>query len=72
MEREFGEQGRVLDHVKSARYVSGDGFNFMSSIEYLHPLLGEQKQHIQGKVTWSEIKFMIPNEAIREEEGYNL
>ncbi len=70
--REFGEQGRVPDHVKSMRYVSGDGSDFMSGIEYLHPLLGEQKQHIQGRVTWSETKLMIGNQAIGEEEGFNV
>ena len=57
--REFGEQGRLSDRVKSTRYVSGDGSDFMSGIEDLHPLLGEQKQHIQGRVTWSETKLMI-------------
>ena len=69
--REFGEQGRVPDRVKSMRYVSGD-LDFMSVIEDLHPLLGEQKQHIQGRVTWSETKLMIGNQAIREEEGFNV
>ena len=43
----------------------------MSGIEYLHQLLAEQKQHIQGRVTWSEIKLMIRNQAIGEEEGFN-
>ena len=57
--REFGEQVRVPDHVKSTRYVSGYGSDFMSGIEDLHPLLGEQKQHMQGRVTWSETKLMI-------------
>ena len=32
--------------------------------------MGEQKQHIQGRVTWSETKLMIGNEAIGEEEGF--
>ena len=41
--RELGEQGRVPDHVKSRRYISGDGSDFMSGIEDLHPLLEEQK-----------------------------
>ena len=31
----------------------------MSGIEDLHPFLGGQKQHIQGRVTWSETKLMI-------------
>ena len=44
--REFGEQGRVPDHVKSSQYVLRYGSDFKSGIEYLHPLLGEQKQHI--------------------------
>ena len=70
--REFGEQGRVPDRVKSMRYVSGYVSDFMSGIEYLHPLLGEQNQHIQGGVTWSETKLMIGNQAIGEEEGFNV
>ena len=59
--REFGEQGRVPDLVKSTRYVTGFGSDFMSGIEDLHPLMGEQKQHIQGRVAWSETKLMIGN-----------
>ena len=70
--REFGEQGRVPGRVKSTRYVWGYGYDSMSGIEYLHPLLGEQKQHIQGRVTWSETKLMIGNQAIGEEEGLNV
>ena len=66
IEREFGEHRRVTDHIKSTRYVSGDGFDVMSAIEDLHPLLGEHKQHIQGRVTWSETKLMIGNQAIGE------
>ena len=67
---EYGEQGRVPDRVNGTLYVLGYGSDFMSSIEYLHPLLGEQKQHIQGRVTWSETKLMIGNQAIGEEEGF--
>ena len=70
--REFGEQGRVTDRVKSTRYVSGYGSDFLSGIEDLHPLLGEQTQHIQGRVTWSETKLTIGNHAIGEEEGFNV
>ena len=70
--REFGEQGRVPDHAKSTRYVLGYGSDFMSCIEYLDQLLGEQKQHIQDRVTWSETKLMIRNKAIGEEEGFNV
>ena len=44
----------------------------MSGSEDLHPLLGEQQQHIQGRVTWSETKLMIGNQAIEEEEGFNV
>ena len=44
----------------------------MSGIEDLHPLLGEQKQHFQGRVTWSESKLMIGNQAFGEEEGFNV
>ena len=70
--REFGEQCMVPDHVKSTRYVLGDGSDFMSGIEDRHPLLGEQKQHIQGRVTWFETKLKIGNQAIGEEEGFNV
>ena len=66
--REFAEQGRVPDRIESTGY----GSDFMSGIEYLHPLLGEQEQHIQGGVTWSESKLMIGNQAIAEEEGFNV
>ena len=44
----------------------------MSGIEDIHPLLGEQKQHIQDRVTWSETKLMIGNQAIGEEEGFHV
>ena len=70
--RKFGEQGRVPDCVKSTRYVEGYGSDFMSGIEDLHTLLGEQEQHIQGRVIWSETKLMIGNQAIGEEEGFNI
>ena len=69
---EFGEQGRMPDRIEGTRYVKGDGSDFMSDIEDLHPLLGEQKQQIQGRVTWSESKLMIRNQAIGEEEGSNV
>ena len=72
MEKSAFEQGRVPDRVKSTLYVEGYGSDLMSGIEYLHPLLGEQKQHIQGRVTWSETKLMIGNQAIGEEEGFNV
>ena len=70
--KEFGEQGRMSDHFKSTRYVDGDGSDLKSGIEDLHPLLGEHKQHIQGRVSWSETKLMIGNQAIGEEEGVNV
>ena len=44
--REFGEHGRVPYLIKGMRYVEGDDSDFMSGIEDLHPLLGEQNQHI--------------------------
>ena len=44
----------------------------MIGIEDLHPLLGEQKQHIQGGVTWSETKLMIGNQAIGDEERLDV
>ena len=69
--REFGEQGRVPDRIEGMRFVFGDGSDFMSGIEDLHLLLGEQKQHIKGRVTWYESKLMIGNQAIGEEEGFN-
>ena len=68
--RGFGEQGRVPDHVKSTQYVQGNGSDFISGIEALHPLLGGQKQHIQSRLTWSETKFVIGNQAIGEEERF--
>ena len=70
--REFGEQSRVPDHIESTRYVEGDSSDLMSGIEVLHSLLGEQEQQVQGRVTWSESKLMIGNQAIGEEEGFNV
>ena len=70
--REFGEQGRVPDRIKTTQYVEGYGSDFMSGNEDFHPLLGEQKQHIQGRVTLSETQLMIGNQAIGEEEGFNV
>ena len=52
--------------------MSREMADFMSGIEELHPLLGEQKQHIQVRVTSSETKLMIGNQAIVEEEGFNV
>ena len=68
--REFGEQGRVPDRIEGTRYVEGDGSDFMSGIEDLHPLLGEQKQFFQCRVSWSESKLVIGNQAMREQEGF--
>ena len=70
--REFGEKGSVPDRIESTRCVLGDGSDLMSRIEDLHPLLGEQKQYIQGRVTWSESKLMTGNQAIGEEEGFKF
>ena len=44
----------------------------MFGIEGLHPFLGKQKQQVQGRVTWSEFKLMIGNQAIGEEEAFNV
>ena len=44
----------------------------MLGIYDLHPLLGKQEQQVQGRVTWSESKFMIGNQAIGEEEAFNV
>ena len=59
------------DRIKSSRYVLGDGYDLTSGIQDLHPLLGKQKQHVQGGVTWSESKLMIGNQAIGVEEVFN-
>ena len=61
-----------MPYKKGTRYVEGYGSDLMSGIEALHPLLGEQKQHIQGRVTWSGTKLMIRNQAIGEEEGFDV
>ena len=58
--------------MSKAHDMSRDMADFMSGIDDLHPLLGEQKQHIQGRVTWSETKLMIGNQAIVEEEGFHI
>ena len=69
---EFGEQCGVPDLIEDTRYFQGDGSDFMSGIEDLNPLIGEQKQHKQGRVSWSESKLMMRNHAIGEEEGFNV
>jgi len=43
--REFGEQGGMLDCIKSTRYVYRDGPDLISAIEGFHPLLGKKKEH---------------------------
>ena len=60
------------DRIESSPYVSGDGSDLMFGIKELHPLLGKQEQHIQGRVTWSESKLMVGNQAIGEEEGFDV
>ena len=60
----------IASDIKS--FLFSNGSDFMPSIEDLHPLLGEQKQHIQGRVTWSLTKLMIGNQAIGEEEGFHV
>ena len=49
--RQFGEQGRMPDCFESSSFVQRDGPDLMSNIEGVHPLLGEEKQHDQGRVT---------------------
>ena len=44
----------------------------MPGIKDLHPLLGKQEQQVQGRMTWSESKLMIRNQAIGEEGGFNV
>ena len=67
--RPFGEHGSMPDCVKSTRYVQRDGPDLMSDIEGLYPLLGESKQHVQGRVTWSESELIIIRvEVIGEKE----
>ena len=56
--------------VKSSRYVPRDGPELISDIKGLHPLLGEYKQHVQGRVTGSESKLMICDKAVGEKEGF--
>ena len=41
IDREFGEEGRMRDCIKSTRYVKRDGPDVMSEIEDLYPLLGD-------------------------------
>ena len=69
--REFGEQGGVPYQIESTQYVLADGSDLMSGIEDLHPLLGKLEQQVQDRVTWSESKLMIGNQAIGEEEELN-
>ena len=57
--REFGEQGGMADCIKTLRYVQRDGPDLMSNIEGFDALLGKQKQHVQGGVTWSETILVI-------------
>ncbi len=44
----------------------------MPDIDGLHPLLGEYKQHFQSRANWSESKLMIRDQAIWEEEGFDI
>ena len=60
------------DCIKSLQYVLHDRSDLMFGIEDLHPLLGEQKQHIHGRATWFESKLMVGNQAIGEEEGFDV
>ena len=48
--KQFGEQGRMSDCIKCTMYVQRASPDLMSDIEGLHPLLGEEKQPVQGVV----------------------
>ena len=56
--RQFGEQGRIPDDIKSSRYVQRDGPDLMSDIDGFHHC-GWSKQHVQGGVTRPESELMI-------------
>ena len=58
--------------VSKARDMSREMNLLMFGIEDLHPLLGKQEQQVQGRVTRSESKSMIGNQAVVEEEGFNV
>ena len=45
--------------VSKAQDMFRDGPDLMSDIEGLHPLLEEQKQHVQGRMSWSESELMV-------------
>uniref|UniRef100_UPI00358F6C93 lebercilin-like protein n=1 Tax=Myxine glutinosa TaxID=7769 RepID=UPI00358F6C93 len=54
-----------LPGVSDGNFLSAD----MSDSEGLHPLLGEQKQHVQGGVTWSESELMTRSKTIQNIYG---
>uniref|UniRef100_A0A8C4R214 Speckle targeted PIP5K1A-regulated poly(A) polymerase n=1 Tax=Eptatretus burgeri TaxID=7764 RepID=A0A8C4R214_EPTBU len=60
----------VLDENNHAQ----DFFHFLSYFlpPQLDKVLGEQKQHIEGRVIWSETKLMIGNQAVGEEERFDV
>ena len=58
--------------VSNARDMTWEMTDLMSGIDDLHPLLGKQKQQVQRRVTWSESKLMMGNQAIGEEERFNV
>ena len=68
LQTEFGEQVGLPDCIESSRHVERYCPDLMSNIEGLHPLLGESKQHVQGRVTMSESETMICDEAVGEKE----
>ncbi len=69
---EFGEQSRVPDRIEGTLYVKGDSSDIMFGIKDLHPLLRQQKQHLQSRMTGSESKLMIRDQAIGEEERFDV
>ena len=60
------------DCIECLRYVKRDDPDLMSDIEGHHPLFGEQKQHVQGRVTWCESELMVREQAIGEEKGFDV
>ena len=52
--------------------MSGEMVLISRDIEGLHPLLGEQKQHVQGRMTWSESELIVRDQALGEEEEFDV
>ena len=57
--RQFEDKDRMPDCIESSRYVQRNDPDLMFDMKGLHPLLGEYKQHIQGRLARSESELMI-------------